>query len=160
MDRSGLALAGAQPTLTAWLRGQVPDTPDDGILTAAEVASLHLSQTWLVVLSACDTGQGEAQASEGVLGMRRGFVLAGAGHLLMTLWPVSDVMTSSFMQDFYSRTLTSGQPATALADVQREWLVRLRASKGLAQAVTVAGPFVLTFQGPPPGDSEPNRRLP
>ena len=73
MHRSGLALAGAQVTLDDWKRGVTPPTESDGIVTAAEVGELKLSGTWLVTLSACDTGTGEARAGEGVLGLRRGF---------------------------------------------------------------------------------------
>src|SRR5439155_3167428 len=77
MHRSGLALAGAQATLEAWKRGEVPPTDNDGIVTAEEVGGLKLDGTWLVTLSACDTGTGEARSGEGVLGLRRGFIQAG-----------------------------------------------------------------------------------
>src|SRR5262249_23742090 len=59
MHRSGLAVAGAQRTLRMWDHGQVPPTDNDGIVTAEEVGELSLDATWLVVLSACDTGGGE-----------------------------------------------------------------------------------------------------
>ena len=83
MHRSGLALAGAQSTLEAWKRGETPPTTNDGIVTADEVGLLKLDGTWLVVLSACDTGMGEIKAGEGVLGLRRGFIQAGAENLLI-----------------------------------------------------------------------------
>jgi CHAT domain-containing protein len=88
MHRSGLALAGAQTTMEAWKREEVPPVENDGILTAEDVSILDLKGTWLVTLSACDTGSGEARAGEGVMGLRRGFIEAGAQNLLMTLWPV------------------------------------------------------------------------
>src|SRR5262249_29703780 len=90
MRRSGVALSGAQSTIQQWARGIFPLPDSDGVLTAEEVASLGLEGTFLVTLSACDTGQGEARSGEGVMGLRRGFVLAGVHHLLMTLWPVAD----------------------------------------------------------------------
>ena len=62
MHRSGLAMAGAQTTLQAWAKGEVPPTENDGIVTAEEVGGLKLDGTWLVVLSACDTGGGEAES--------------------------------------------------------------------------------------------------
>jgi len=74
MHRSGLALAGAQTTIEAWKRDEVPAVENDGILTAEDVSTLDLQGTWLVTLSACDTGSGEARAGEGVMGLRRGFI--------------------------------------------------------------------------------------
>src|SRR5271166_4859771 len=62
MHRSGLALAGAQTTVEAWKREEVPPVENDGILTAEDVSTLDLQGTWLVTLSACDTGSGEARA--------------------------------------------------------------------------------------------------
>ena len=86
MTRSLLALAGADITLRDWRRKIFPPPENDGLLTAQQAAALNLDRTWLVVLSACDTGGGEAQNGEGVIGLRRGFAEAGAQNLLMTLW--------------------------------------------------------------------------
>lgn len=97
--RSGLALAGAN-------QGKSGD--DDGILTALEAAGLDLWGTKLVVLSACDTGVGEVKNGEGVYGLRRAFVLAGAESALMSLWPVSDSSTSDLMIGYY-KALQQGQ---------------------------------------------------
>jgi len=144
---SGLALAGARTTLGAWRRGEAPAPMDDGLLTAEEVGTLTLDDTWLVALSACETGVGEVGAGEGVLGLRRGFALAGARHLLLTLWPVRDEPTAQFMGDFYKEALASGDPPTALTKVQRDWLSRLRHDKGLAYALSVAGPFIISSRG-------------
>ncbi|MBV8414285.1 MAG: CHAT domain-containing protein, partial [Verrucomicrobia bacterium] len=66
MHRSGLALSGANSTIKAWKRGEAPPSEEDGILTAEDVSTLDLKGTWLVTLSACDTGSGEARAGEGV----------------------------------------------------------------------------------------------
>jgi CHAT domain-containing protein len=148
MNRSGLALAGAQHTLEAWAKGEVPPRDNDGIVTAEEVAGLKLKGTWLVVLSACDTGTGEAKAGEGVLGLRRGFVQAGCQNLLMTLWPISDETTVQIMLDFYARAFASGNAPQSLVDVQHEWLVKLRKEKGLFYAVNRAGSFIMSSQGP------------
>ncbi len=147
MHRSGLALAGAQRTLEAWAKGEAPPNDNDGIVTAEEVGGLKLKGTWLVVLSACDTGTGQAKAGEGVMGLRRGFIQAGAQNLLMTLWPISDETTVQIMLDFYNRAFASGNAPQSLLDVQREWLVKLRKEKGLLYAVNRAGPFVMTTQG-------------
>jgi CHAT domain-containing protein/tetratricopeptide (TPR) repeat protein len=149
MHRSGVAMAGAQNTLQAWGKGEVPPTDNDGIVTAEEVGGLKLDGTWLVTLSACETGSGEVRAGEGVIGLRRGFVQAGAKNLLMTLWPISDETTIQIMMDFYEKALRSKDAAEALAETQRAWLVRLRQEKGLLAAVRLAGPFIMSSQGKP-----------
>jgi CHAT domain-containing protein len=149
MHRSGLALAGAQTTIEAWKRGEVPLVENDGILTAEDVSTLDLRGTWLVTLSACDTGSGEARAGEGVMGLRRGFIQAGAQNLLMTLWPISDEVTVQIMSDFYEAAHESGNAPEALAEVQRKWLLKLRTEKGLVQAINLAGPFIMSSQGKP-----------
>jgi CHAT domain-containing protein len=149
MQRSVLALAGAQITLDAWEKGRVPPTDNDGVVTAQEVGCLDLQGTWIVALSGCDTGSGEARAGEGVLGLRRGFIQAGAENLLMTLWPVGDAQTVQIIQDFYNQALRTGNAPQALADVQRNWLIKLRQESGLSMAVRLAGPFILSFQGQP-----------
>jgi CHAT domain-containing protein len=149
MHRSGLALSGAQTTLQAWSRGEVPATDTDGVVTAEEVGALKLEGTELVVLSACETGSGEARAGEGVMGLRRGFIQAGAKNLLMTLWPISDETTVKIILDFYDAADKSHNPPQALADVQRDWLAKLRKEKGLLAAVRLAGPFIMSSQGKP-----------
>jgi CHAT domain-containing protein len=90
--RSGLALAGANLPHT---------TRDPGILTASEASGLNLWGTRLVTLSACDTGLGEVRNGEGVYGLRRAFVLAGAETLVMSLWAVSDYVTRETMTTYY-----------------------------------------------------------
>jgi tetratricopeptide (TPR) repeat protein len=147
MHRSGLALAGAQTTLQAWARGEVPPTENDGIVTAEEAGGLKLDGTWLVVLSACETGSGEARAGEGVMGLRRGFIQAGAQNLLMTLWPISDETTVQIMFDFYDAAEKTKNAPQALADVQRDWLVKLRKERDLLDAFRLAGPFIMSSQG-------------
>ena len=153
MHRSGLALAGAQGTLQAWCEGEVPPTENDGIVTAEEVGGLKLNGTWLVVLSACETGSGEARAGEGVMGLRRGFIQAGAQNLLMTLWPINDRLTVKIMLDFYEAADRTHNAPQALAEVQRDWLVEIRSQHGrehsLLDAVRLAGSFIMTSQGKP-----------
>jgi len=148
MYRSGITLAGAQVTLDAWQRGEIPPAANDGILTAEEVGSLDLRGTWLVVLVACDTGMGEARRGEGVLGLRRGFVQAGTQNLLMTLWPVFEVPSGQLILNFYSTLHRDGNPSESLARVQRDWLVKLRSRYGLWPAVVLAGAFIVSSQGP------------
>jgi len=113
--RSGLALAGAN----TWLEeGTLPEEAEDGLLTAEDVTGMDLLATDLVILSACQTGLGDVHAWEGVYGLRRAFVLAGAKTLVMSLWNVPDEQTQELMEDFYQRLL-QGQPrAEALRGAQ------------------------------------------
>ena len=114
--RSGIALAGAN---------LVPDNmEDDGLLTALEAQGLSLEGTRLVVLSACETGLGNVREGEGVYGLRRAFLLAGARALLITLWPVEDSATHRFMEGFYRYYLDGCSPRHALRKVQQEFQSR------------------------------------
>lgn len=97
--RSGLALAGANDN---WNNDVVSSDKEDGVLTAYEISTMDLSNTKLVVLSACETGLGAVQSGEGVYGLQRAFKLAGVDQLIMSLWQVPDLETKEFMQTFYS----------------------------------------------------------
>lgn len=103
--RSGLLFSGANQ---AWKKGVLHNDVEDGILTAAEVSSLNLSNTKLVVLSACESGLGLISNNEdGVYGLQRSFKIANAGSLLMSLWKIDDVITAEFMSDFYKNLLSN-----------------------------------------------------
>lgn len=99
MERSGLLLAGANITLSGHSE-RLPDGVEDGILTAKEISVLNLREADIVVLSACETAQGEI-TGEGVFGLQRAFKMAGAQTLLMAIWPVSDEATRLLMTAFY-----------------------------------------------------------
>lgn len=153
MFGSCLALAGSSDTVAAWSKGIVPDPESDGLLMANEVAELDLTGTLLVALSACDTASGEATKGDGVLGLRRGFRMAGAENVISTLWPISDAATVAIMRQFYEGLAVS-PPAASLSATQREWLVKLRDKptpaeddplpvNGFYWAVNLAGPFLL-----------------
>jgi CHAT domain-containing protein/Tfp pilus assembly protein PilF len=107
--RSGLVLAGAN---SGESRGE------DGILTALEAANLDLWGTRLVTLSACDTGIGVVRNGEGVYGLRRAFFLAGTETLVMSLWPVSDLVTREMMSGYYSGLKEGVGRGAALRRVQ------------------------------------------
>ncbi len=100
LNRSGLLFAGANHS---WTGLQNLPGAEDGILTAYEVSNLSLTNTKLVVLSACETGLGDIKGSEGVFGLQRSFKAAGADYLLMSLWKVPDAETAMFMQYFYEK---------------------------------------------------------
>ncbi len=104
--RSGLILAGGNH---AWATGE-PVKPglEDGILTAYEISQINLSNTELVVLSACETGLGDIQGNEGVYGLQRAFKIAGVKYLIMSLWQVPDEQTAEFMKQFYQNWLEKG----------------------------------------------------
>lgn len=107
--RSGLAFSGANQHRA----------DDLGILTALEASSLDLWGTRLVVLSACETGVGEVKNGEGVYGLRRALVLAGAESLVMSLWKVSDAATRDLMIAYYERLKNGEGRAEALRSAQR-----------------------------------------
>ena len=101
--RSGIALAGANQSLASRKA-----TTSTGIVTAEKILTLNLKGTEMVVLSACETGLGKVMAGEGVFGLRRAFLQAGAKSLVMSMWPVPDEETKELMIDFYKK-IRSGE---------------------------------------------------
>jgi CHAT domain-containing protein len=99
LSRSALVLAGAAQG------DQAKTAAEDGLLTAEEARSLDLFGTQLVVLSACDTGEGDLSAGQGVYGLRRAFLVAGAETLVTSLWSVSDTATGKLMERYYHKLL-------------------------------------------------------
>ena len=97
MVRSGLLFAGAE---YKWFGESMPDGVDDGFLTALEVSNLDFRGVDLVALSACETGKGSIRG-DGVFGLQRGFKMAGANSILMSLWKVDDEATCLLMTEFY-----------------------------------------------------------
>jgi CHAT domain-containing protein len=94
--------------------------PQDGFLGANEIYNLQLPAE-LVVLSACETGLGKEVKGEGLVGLTRGFMYAGAARVMVSLWSVSDKATSELMQRFYRRLLQDRQrPAAAMRAAQVE----------------------------------------
>ena len=98
------------------------DGGEDGILTAQEVSALDLVGTKLVVLSACDTGVGTVDAGEGIYGLRRALVLAGAESQVMSLWKVSDRAMKDLMVKYYQKLRENQGRSEALRLTQLEML--------------------------------------
>ena len=97
MRRSGLIFSGAN---NAWMGKRLPAQVEDGILLSEEIAAMDLSGTRLVVLSACETGLGQA-SSEGMSGLQKAFKRAGVDKLVISLGKVHDWATQQFMTTFY-----------------------------------------------------------
>ncbi|TAL40404.1 MAG: tetratricopeptide repeat protein [Chitinophagaceae bacterium] len=100
--RSGIIMAGAN---RVW-NGAVPiPGKEDGIVTAYEISNMDLSNTELVVLSACETALGDIKGTEGVFGLQRAFKLAGVQNMLLSLWQVPDAETAELMNLLYANKL-------------------------------------------------------
>lgn len=98
--------------------------PRPGFLRLSDVYNLNLSAD-LVVLSACESGIGEQLRGEGLVGLTRGFMYAGAERVVASLWKVNDVATSELMKRFYASMLNDRKPASvALRQAQLEMLAR------------------------------------
>lgn len=115
--KSGLMLKGAGDVLA---KTRFNYNIEPGILTAYEAMNLNLDKTDLVVLSACETGLGKVQAGEGVYGLQRSFLVAGAKTLVMSLFKVSDEATKKLMVSFYRKWLETGDKRQAFVDAKKE----------------------------------------
>lgn len=134
--RSGIILAGAN------LRGTTvgEKAVDDGVLTAFEVAAMDLEGTEMVVLSGCETGLGSNEQREGVYGLRRAFLMAGADRVVASLWPVDDRTTAALMARFYR---DGGEPIyQRLRRAQLDRMVELR-KRGVPDHPRDWGAFLL-----------------
>lgn len=94
---------------------------DDGVLRMSDVFNLNLDSD-LVVLSACETGLGKLVRGEGMIGLTRAFLYAGARRVAVSLWPVNDVATAKFMQGFYRAMADGMSPSRALQQAKLEMI--------------------------------------
>ncbi|MEM9894911.1 MAG: CHAT domain-containing tetratricopeptide repeat protein [Bacteroidota bacterium] len=94
------------------------ESGNDGILSSYEAMNLALDQTSLVVLAACETGLGTVQNGEGVFGLQRAFLVAGADNILLSLLKINDNAAREFMNLFYQELLKSEDPKVAFFDAR------------------------------------------
>jgi tetratricopeptide (TPR) repeat protein/CHAT domain-containing protein len=140
MLRSGLYFAGANRTLSGKASTQ---GEDNGVLTSLEAGNLNLRGTELVVLSACNTGQGDVKDGEGVFGLRRALQEAGAQKVLMSLWSVPDEETLELMNLFYAKWLSGIETHQALKEAQLEMREKVRSAHDGKDLPYYWGAFVL-----------------
>jgi len=95
-----------KPELSSLLLAQDTTGGEDGVLYSGEIYNLKLNAD-LAVLSACETGLGKIQKGEGIIGLTRALLYAGAKNIIVSLWQVADESTSALMVDFYKNSLTS-----------------------------------------------------
>ena len=114
MRKSGIVLSGANRSIR--------EQKSNGIITALELAGLNLKGTELVVLSACETGVGETKEAQGVTGINKAFMNAGAKQVIMSLWSVSDRATSELMEKFYEN-LQKQQSYTKALREAKIWMI-------------------------------------
>ena len=119
MVRSGIILSGGNWAWTGSDTLSKLGAQQNGILTALEVSQLNLSHTKLVVLSACETGLGKIEGSEGTFGLTRGFKLAGVDQLIVSLWSVPDKETMELMTAFYSALAKTNTATKAFESAQK-----------------------------------------
>ncbi len=133
LTRCGLLMAGAQ-------RIRMGEKPfagmEDGILYASEIAELDLAGIKLVALSACETALGDIRGGEGVYGLARAFRLAGAEHVIMSLWQIHDTETVLFMEALYRHW--QGE-----ADIRAAFLATQRELQAAGKGEEIWGAFVL-----------------
>ena len=141
MNRSGLLFAGGRQGLS------VEDKTKDGLLTAEEARSLDLDGTQLVVLSSCDSGMGETAPGQGVYGLRRAFLTAGAETLVTSLWRVDDEATGELMAMYYQKLLDKQRPGNRLG-AMLESMQELRTRPGRSHPYYWAPFLVIGADGP------------
>jgi len=114
MLKAGIALSGANIA--------VKNKKGDGIITALELSGMDLSHTELVVLSACKTGVGEIENGEGVAGLSKAFMTAGAKYIVMSLWSVPTDATGKLMKRFYENLHKGYGYSDALREAKIWWI--------------------------------------
>ena len=115
--KTGLLLTGAGDIMN---KNKYNYNLESGILTAYEAMSLNLDQTDLVVLSACETGLGDISNGEGVYGLQRAFLVAGAKVLIMSMFKVDDEATQKLILSFYRKWLATNNLRQSFVNAKKE----------------------------------------
>lgn len=123
--RSGLFLAGASKTVSGNGSPSI-ESNDNGVLTAYEAMNLNLENTELIVLSACETGLGDVKNGEGVYGLQRAFLVAGADAMIMSLWKVDDAATQLLMTNFYTNWIKLKDKQKAFRQAQLQLMAKYK----------------------------------
>jgi len=95
---------------------------EQGILTSFEASELNINNTDLIVLSACETGLGSVRNGEGVYGLQRSIIAAGARSIMMSFWKVDDEKTKDLMISFYQNWLNGMDKRTSLRQIQLQMI--------------------------------------
>ncbi len=130
-----------QPSLSGIILAQDTSITEDGVLYAGEVYGLSLDAE-SVILSACETGLGKQVRGEGIIGLTRGFIYAGARSVVVSLWQVADESTSKLMQDMFKRLSEDKNSNDHRAKLLRETKLKMFKNKPYA-APFYWSPFVL-----------------
>ena len=129
-----------RPQFTGVVLSLVGNKAHDGFVRTDEVFNLRLGSP-LVMLSACETGLGKEKRGEGVMGLTRAFMYAGAPTVGVSLWSVADKSTADLMTDFYKRLLTAGENTTSSSALRGAQLAMISGKK--YSAPFFWAPFVL-----------------
>lgn len=118
--RSGIMLVNAGKIISEEKTHFQNYNKEDGILTAYEAKNLKLDSAIMVVLSACETGVGKVQNGEGVAGLLSAFLTAGADNVIISLFKVSDQVTTDLMDSYYKNLFTSSSEREAFIKAKKE----------------------------------------
>jgi len=127
-----------RPQFTGLVLSLVGNKSQDGFLRTDEVFNLHLGSP-LVMLSACETGLGKEKRGEGVMGLTRAFMYAGAPTVGVSLWSVADKSTSELMADFYKRLLGAPSGSASTTASRSSTGVTASAAMRESQLAMIAG---------------------